>query len=73
MAFPDLRDQKQRRDPEQMLKHRGSGVPRMNALGHLCELKRITEQDEVVGCRPDRKSVRHRDLPCLVQEQIIER
>ena len=58
---------------EQVLEHRGSGVPGVNALRDLGELERVAEQDEVAGGRADRERVRERDLAGLVDEQVVER
>ena len=46
-------------------------VPGGCALGHLGELHRVAEQDDVPRRRPDGERVRERHLARLVDEQIV--
>jgi hypothetical protein len=58
---------------EQVFEHRHACAGRMNRLGNLRELLRITEQNHVARARAHRERVRQRDLTGLVDEQVVER
>jgi hypothetical protein len=45
----------------------------VGALGRLCELLRVAEEDEVGGCTADREGVRQRQLAGLVDDEHVER
>jgi hypothetical protein len=57
---------------EEMLEHRRAASLGVHTLGHLCELKRVAEQDERVGRRPHGEGVGERDLPGLVDDEHVE-
>ena len=45
----------------------------MDALRDLRELDRVAEQDERARAGAEREGVGERRLPCLVDEQVVER
>ncbi len=57
---------------EQVLEHRGAGSVRMDALGDLRELKRVSEEDQVARGGAHRQGVGERDLPCLVDHEMVQ-
>ena len=58
---------------KQVLEHRNARAGRVDRLRHLRKLHRVTEQDERPRGRAERERVRERDLPGLVDEEVIER
>ncbi len=58
---------------EQVPQHRGAAPGRVRPLDHLVELLRIADEDDVPRRRPHRERVGERDLPGLVDEEVVER
>ena len=58
---------------EQVPQHRGAAAGRVRALDHLVELLRVADEDDVPRRRPHRERVGERDLPGLVDEEVVER
>ena len=58
---------------EQVLEHGAARAARVGALRDLGELERVAEQDQVAGRGADRDRVGERDLPGLVDHEVVER
>ena len=58
---------------EQVPQHRGAAAGRVRPLDHLVELLRVADEHDVPRRRPHRERVGERDLPGLVDEEVVER
>ena len=58
---------------DQVLEHRGVAAVGVRALDHLVELLRVADEHEVPRGRAHRERVGERDLPGLVDEEVVER
>ena len=58
---------------EKVLEDGGAAARRMHALGHLGELQRIAEENQVAGGRAHGQRVGERHLAGLVDHEVVER
>jgi hypothetical protein len=58
---------------KQVRQHRGVCSNRMRALDYLGELLRVADEHDVPRGRAHRKRIGERDLPGLVDEEVVER
>ena len=57
---------------EQMPQHRVAAAERVRSLDHLVELLRVADEHDVPRRRPHRERVGERDLPGLVDEEVVD-
>jgi hypothetical protein len=57
---------------EQVIERRLPGMVRVNALNRLLQLHLVAEEDDVLRAGPHGDEMRHRDLPCLVHEEVVQ-
>ena len=58
---------------DQVLEHGGAAAGGVRALDHLVELLRVADEHDVPRRRAHRERVGERNLPGLVDEEVVER